>query len=277
MWCMLVLLSLLSVSQSIEVQGISTEIGIVNQKTLFGSLYGGTILHVSGFFLDTQPESLTVKVGSSECTIIEFRWSSNYFQCSVPPIDPLIPSSVAITFESTDGNVSISSSVVTFFQYSMDYTPMVYNMVPTEAAPGDIIAFAGRWMTLDWSKVSSASLSNKLLEIQRDDMTTLSKLTVYNVSAEIGNNLHGDVDPSILMTIGSAGFFPLGKNFDTTGKGYYLRVIGKVDSVSSNSGSLLGGLDLEISGAGFPSDTSRVVVSTAGVDCIVTYVVIIDA
>ena len=271
MWCSLVLLSLLSTIQAIEVQGISSEVGVINQKSLSGSLYGGTILHISGFFLDTQAESLTVKVGSNLCEIIEFRWSSNYFQCSVPPADPLVPTTVAITFESTDGKVEIGSSVVPSFQYSLDFTPMVYNVVPTEAAPGDIIAFAGRWMTSDWSKVTSAGLKGKMLEVLRDDMTSLSKWSVYNVSALIGDNLHGDLNPEVLLTTGAAGFFPLGKNFDLTGQGYNFRVIGKIDSISSNAGSLLGGLELEISGAGFPSDTSKISIQTAGVPCTVNY------
>ena len=244
---------------------------MINQKSLSGSLYGGTILHISGFFLDTQAESLTVKVGSSLCQIIEFRWSSNYFQCSVPPADPLVPATVAITFESTDGKVLVDASVVPSFQYSMDFTPMVYNVVPTEAAPGDIIAFAGRWMTNDWAKVTSAGLAGKLLEVLRDDMTSLSKWNVYNISAQIGDNLHGDMNPDILLTTGSAGFFPLGKNFDLTGQGYHFRVIGKIDSISSHAGSLLGGLELEITGAGFPTEQSLISIKTAGVPCTVSY------
>lgn len=273
MWLGIIMAILVSVVSSVTITGVSTTSGIVNESPLMGSIYGGTALYISGDFSDVDASSMHVLIGELECPIIEFRWHESSFECTVPKPTDIFTSDLPLTFSSTVVTfMTIDSSVSKAFSYNLDVTPMVLYMNPSEASPGDDVAFVGRWRTTDWKNVFEAKLGEKQMTISREDTEKLSDWGPFNITVQVGDNIQGIEEPRFLMKIGQAGFSWIGKTFTPEGQSFYFRTLAKVDSVSSSVASPLGKLPLEIKGAGFPSNIDDISVITDGQTCDVNYV-----
>ncbi|OMJ78805.1 hypothetical protein SteCoe_21333 [Stentor coeruleus] len=273
MWLGIIMAILANLVSSLTITGVSTTSGTVNELSLKGSIYGGTALYLSGDFSDVDASSMKVLIGEIECPIIEFRWHESSFECTVPKPTDIFTSDLPLTFSTTvDTFITIDSSVSKVFSYTLEETPIIFYMNPSEASPGDDVAFVGRWRTTDWKNVFEAKLGEKQMTIYREDTETLSNWGPFNITVQVGDNIQGIEEPKFLMKSGQAGFSWIGKTFTPTGQGFYFRTLAKIDSTSSSVASPLGQLPLEINGAGFTSNIDDISVTTDGQTCDVTYV-----
>ena len=254
------LLGLVSRStESASISGISTLQGVTNQGYLTGSFMGGTSLYFHSPDFNPDLTIYTVTIGGQNCPTVSFTSGGSTLECIVPALSPtnLFPISVAILVTSKDSNEVISSSASTLFNYSYETTPWILFVNPTEACPGDEIAFVGRWGTTDTSLIVQAKIKQQQLTIL-DPYPSLSYWGWYNVSAVINGNVHGDTTPSIQLSsgLGISAQVWIGTQYSSEGAPFDFRTLARIDSISHNVGSSAGGLGITITGAGFPADTT---------------------
>ena len=267
-----VLLGLLSkVSESATLSGISTAKSVPNESWLAGSYDGGTSLYFHADFLSGDPSVYKILVGSQSCDIIGFNSDSSTLECRVPPSTILFPNIVEINMCSPEDVIQFGG-VSTQYNYNYEEAPWILYVNPTEACPGDEIAFVGRWGTYDFTTISQATIGTQQLSILDDD-PTLDYWGWYNVSAVINDNVHGDTTPSIFLAEGHGNSIQvwIGTQYTPQGSPFDFRTLARIDTISNNQGSAAGGLEITITGAGFPSNHSLYSVLTDGQPCEVTF------
>ena len=91
----------------------------------------------------------------------------------------------------------------------------------------------------------------------------------YNATATLGNNKHGDTGPSFFLNegYGDSASVLIGTQYKPDGTPYDFRVLARIDKISNSDGSIAGGLDIVIDGAGFPSDSSLYKINVDGAPC----------
>ena len=257
---------------STAVKSIYLLYGQNQTSSLQGSIYGGSVLHFYGDYSGMEASDLSVTISTEACPVNDYHFTSGYFECTVPASSPSFSSQSSLQVSSPSFSMENSPGIPLSFDYSFESTPMVIYMNPSEATPGDTIAFVGRWMTYNFQMLVSGMIGAKQVTILANDTTYLGMWSPYNVSAIIGDNVHGDTGPSMLLYSGYSGLFWQGRQFTPSGSPYWFRTLARVDSISYNAGSFMGGLSLEITGAGFPTDSTPITVSIGSGTCTITQV-----
>ena len=274
MWLMVVVsMFLLNQVNGANIIGISTLSNQINEPDKRGSYRGGTDLYIRADFASGDPNVYTVLVGGKPCQIVHFDSDDSSIHCKVPESDLDFPSKSQIQVKSTLESITLDPSVSSTFIYDYDRTPWILYINPTEACPGDEISFVGRWGPAEWSNIKEARVGSQLVTIL-DGTEKLSFWEWHNVSAVINDNVHGDKNASIVLDggYGLGATVWTGYQYDLEGEKYNFRTSAKIDKVSHNEGSVAGGLEISIGGAGFVQDSGRVKVVVDGSDCIVNSV-----
>ena len=274
MWPMLVVSTLLLYQvNSAYIIGISTLSTQLNEYDKRGSFRGGTDLYIRADFASGDPNVYTVLIGAKLCKIVHFDSDDSNIHCITPEADSDFPARLQIQVRSTLESITFDPSVSQIFYYDYDRTPWLLYINPTEACPGDEISFVGRWGPAVWDNIKEARVGSQLLTIL-DSTKILDFWGWHNVSAVINDNVHGDKNASILLQggFGHGATNWLGYQYDQDGEKYNFRTSAKIDTVSHNEGSVAGGLEISIGGAGFVDDLKRVKVVIDGCDCIVSSV-----
>ena len=274
MWSgLIVISSLISLALSATITGVSTIETKSNESTLKGSFRGGADLYFTGDFVSADPNAYSIHVGAGECKVVHFNSNENKIHCVVPALPTDFPSQPTITFKSSLESVEFSSGQNPIFSYEYDRTPWILYMNPTEACPGDEVAFVGRWGTTDWSKITEARIGTQIMTIL-DEETGLDYWGWFNVTAIVNDNIHGDTGAKILLNggFGHSANIWLGIQYDSKGEAYNFRTVARIDSLSNNEGSVDGGLLLSIYGAGFSSDKSLYRIFVGDAQCVVKLV-----
>ena len=265
-------LGLLSKStESASISGISTLQGITNVTYLTGSYMGGTSLYFHA--PDFTPDVFlyySISIGSQTCPIVPFTSGGSTIECIVPalPSTSLFPTKASIEITSSYPGEIITIAANTTFYYLYEATPWILYINPTEACPGDEIAFVGRWETTDETLIVEAKIKQQQLNIL-DPSPSLDYWGWYNVSAVINDNIHGDTTPNILLSsgLGNSAQVWIGTQYSSQGTPFDFRTLARIDSISNNQGSSAGGLSITITGAGFPGNTSLYSIQADGIDC----------
>lgn len=280
MWCLLAILGLLSNRiESTVITGISTVSSSTNENNKAGSYNGGTYLYIHGDF-QSELANYNVYVGPQKCIMVHFYSDSSTIQCTVPPALAAFPSPVLIkVVPATDPSTGAPVDTITYgsgvqqgFTYNYDRTPWILYVNPTEGCPGDTITFNGRWGTTDQTLIVQATVGTQLLAVD-PELTTLDYWGWYGVSATVNDNQHGDLNASIVLNdrFGNSAGVWVGNQFTLNGSSYTFRTLGRIDSISNSEGSSAGGLNINITGAGFPVN-SVYNISAGGSRCNVTSV-----
>lgn len=121
-------------------------------------------------------------------------------QCITPPSQEPTGAVAKITAFYNGAPIEISTNVNTDFQYIKENTPVVFQINPAEAAPGDEVSFVGRWMTSVWSYFDYAKVNDKQMELYLlGEGFTFGSWDTMNITAKLGGNTHGDTGAFVQM------------------------------------------------------------------------------
>jgi hypothetical protein len=252
------------------ITGISTQKSVANTWSNKGSLSGGTSLYIHGYFTSGDPSVWLINVGPQPCTVVGFGSDYSTIECKTPPADYMFPHSVKISIFSMLEGISIDGSVNQMFSYDYDSTPWILYANPTEACPGDEVAYVGRWGSATKTNINFAAVGVMKMAVYDDD-SLLDYWGWYNLTTVVNNNVHGDTGALVNLNegYGDSFFVWAGLNFLPNGTAYNFRTIARIDQISYNNGSSAGGLDVTITGAGFPNNATLYQIQADGVNCTV--------
>ncbi|KAL4228989.1 Fibrocystin-L [Mactra antiquata] len=208
-----------------------------------GTLGGGMSLTIYGYGFK---HGTNVTINSAPCEVT--RIDSDEIECIVPPSSTAGSFSVDLTFDS--GSLTYND-----FTYDESVTPKINSVVP------NIIDVKGENITIAGTDFS-VSAGNVLVG---SEQATILSWTDSQIEIEVTD-------------IGASGSLDL--KIDVSGNGFAVNVtnleLPKIDvslritNVYPLQGSLLGGTELTISGAGFGADQSSVTVTVGNKDCALT-------
>jgi len=234
------------------------------------------MLFVDGTNLMTHdPDQVQILIGDQLCVFDHFLMKESYIECTVPPL----PSSakfpnVTISVLFNKQPVYISPSANPVFIYTPDKTAVVYGVCPAQQSPLRPLAFYGSWKTEgDNSLYMEIRAANRHMEFLPEFSTFQSWGSTF-IATNLGDNLAGETDPTVRLaaSYGFAKFHWTAKQYSLAGKPYLFKALAEVKSLSYHSGSTAGGLEVTITGAGFPNKTSQVTADIEGNSCLVTSV-----
>ncbi|XP_038131411.1 PKHD1 like 1, tandem duplicate 1 isoform X2 [Cyprinodon tularosa] len=207
-----------------------------------GSVAGGTVLTVTGFGLS---QNATVTVGGAGCELIHA--TATELKCRTPA--GAVGSQVVMV---TVGNTSQTAD--TSFTYDNNLTPQISGLSPlTVSVTGDQL------LIIQGSNLGGQDNDSLVLVGEKECVAALWTETqischlpvmppgVYRVDVQVGNR-----------------GFP-----QTSGVSPTIRYILEVNEISPQSGSLMGGTTLTLSGSGFSNITSENQVSVGSRSCAV--------
>uniref|UniRef100_A0A8C5AWE7 PKHD1 like 1, tandem duplicate 1 n=1 Tax=Gadus morhua TaxID=8049 RepID=A0A8C5AWE7_GADMO len=197
---------------------------------LVASLPGGTLLTVSGFGFG---EDTVVTVGGEECSVVDLRFDE--LACRTPAV------------RERDATIDMSQTASSSFNYDESLTPLIATMSPEKTT-----VIGHRVLTITGSNLGSSANETAvfvgrgpcpMLEWSPGNLTCLLPVLppgLYRVDVRVGNNGNPRNSPGVNASI---------------------EYVLEVHSVSPRVGSLLGGTQLTLWGAGFSSNASLVRVS----------------
>ena len=267
-----ILLLFIYSTQGQTLLGASTLQGQINNYYKSSSFKGGASLYLHINMDDGDPSEFKVFIGDMNCLIIGFNSDGGTLECIIPASSKNFASSKSITVmsELDDTNLSIKGSVSAIIYYSLTATPWILYINPTEACPGDNVAFVGRFYTTNNTLITQAKIGTQQLGLIDIDFTTITAWGFDNVTCTINDNVHGDTGPSIFLSegFGWSSQSWIGTNYDKNGNPYDFRTIALISNISSNEGSIAGGLNITVEGAGFPNNISLYDIKADGQLCI---------
>ena len=96
------------------VYSVSTDASLANHNS-YGSIYGGTRLHIRGNNFDTEsPEANEVFLDGQPCEIVSFYAGGSYLQCLTPARQSADVSTVEVQVAVNGTRASCNSDVCTF-------------------------------------------------------------------------------------------------------------------------------------------------------------------
>uniref|UniRef100_A0A8C5F806 PKHD1 like 1, tandem duplicate 1 n=1 Tax=Gadus morhua TaxID=8049 RepID=A0A8C5F806_GADMO len=226
----------------VRYQGNFTNLlNVTSISPLSGSVAGGTLLTVSGFGFG---EDTVVTVGGEECSVVDLRFDE--LACRTPAASA---GSQSVTVWGGDMSQTASSS----FNYDESLTPLIATMSPEKTT-----VIGHRVLTITGSNLGSSANETAvfvgrgpcpMLEWSPGNLTCLLPVLppgLYRVDVRVGNNGNPRNSPGVNASI---------------------EYVLEVHSVSPRVGSLLGGTQLTLWGAGFSSNASLVRVSVGRAEC----------
>ena len=216
-------------------RSISLNPVITNIQPSQGSLLGGNVLTIHGrSFIE---ENLQVHIGNSECSVIEVFYE--WITCQIPKLAQDVSVQNASLSVRVAYNSSANKSAVCYnmancsYTYTIDYTPMVFSVTPTEVVGEEsaIITISGALLEED-SKVMVGSRHECVNVTKLDDENVTCILypipaAEYSLSVLVAEYGYAEVDDAVIVS----------------------RL--QVNSVSPMQGSIRGGTIITISGSGF--------------------------
>jgi len=252
---MLVLAILLAVIRASEVIEISTSLvkGLPNNR-----FTGLKSLFLRGSF--DESATYRVEVGLHNCGIIQL--SSYEIECLIPVVAYFGEASYQVRVFENQIEIKPTSGELMTLQFNPCTIP-IYFINPSEASYQDKIGFYGFWDEIQANLLTSAAIGD--VSVTLDEVFEKIENQPSSKLGSLGKNTHGDS----LVSLGDWDLELMwtGGSYTLEGERYFFRTIAVVESISSQIGSLFGGLNLTITGKGFPNELARIQVEIDGTEC----------
>ena len=267
----LLLFGLASSSEPPSITRISLD-PLFQDHHLHGSVHGGTKLYILGTGFDMLHFKNEVSVGILPCVVDYYFSNDSLLVCDMPNIFMGTHKNQEVSVR-VDGVLASCNSGDCTMNLELKYTPMLYSIDPQAVFAGDQVNVRGVWRVNRLSDVKAVNISgrNCLLTEAQVEEDTLNYWHKTAISCQVPEDMeNGDHTLSVTSGKGTGFDHPRRESFGfkvgTETEQYNLRVLPKIDKVSSNSG-FLGGQVLEITGRGLGEDASKVSVKLEDLDC----------
>ena len=216
------------------------EAGVTDISPSQGSVYGETVVTLSGYGLSGSPGDITVAIGGSDCEVVSATHEE--VVCITTPTDY---SEGLYEVSITDGMSFVITDCT--YKYSFQRTPNVTGINPATGSPGETVVIAGLGLVTSTANNVSVTVGGAPCEVQ-------GSANYSTLECRLGLNFAGSHRVRVLVPgLGSS-------NTDVL---FEQELV--VTSVSNTTGSLAGGNVLKIEGSGF--DPSAVSITICGLEC----------
>lgn len=199
-----------------------------------GSTLGGTTITISGYGIDSTSSSISVIVGTSSCEVTMVTFDA--IQCITSASTPGSMTLMVLD----DGSAIPPEGDPLSFSFTMDATPLVSAITPSNGQTGEVVSLSGEGFG------SNADLVK--IFIGGEPCESVNLVGTSAVTCELGVNFAGSHE--IELSVEGVGRAMVAEGLDFT----YNLVL---TSISDTTGSLVGLNTLEVLGFGFdPSDTT---------------------